>query len=104
MLLVHYEHHAVDTPFRASHAIFIRPGKEPARPAPNEVPVMLQKRILSLRAFDEVGMLRNADLAEGEQIAPALERMFEDSRIAYIHLHFAKPGCYAARALRVAVE
>ena len=31
----------------------------------------------------------------------AIERMFDNPRVAYLHLHNAKPGCYAARVDRV---
>jgi hypothetical protein len=27
VILVHFEHHAVATPYRASHAIYVRPGE-----------------------------------------------------------------------------
>jgi hypothetical protein len=99
--LFHYEHQPADTPFRASHAIYVRHNATPAIPKPNEVPAMLLYRILSLRAFDHQGMLRDADLAEGDQIPKRIEKMLADSEVAYIHLHFAKPGCYAARADRI---
>lgn len=101
VLLVHYTHQPANTPFHASHAIYIRPNAIPATPQPNEVPAMLTKRILSLRAFDKHDMLRDADLAEGTQIAPTINRLFSNATVAYIHLHFAKLGCYAARADRI---
>ena len=102
VLLVHYTHQPANTPFHASHAIYIRPNAIPATPQPDEVPGMLAKRILSLRAFDKHDMLCDADLAEGNQIAPTIDRLFSNDEVAYIHLHFAKPGCYAARADRIA--
>jgi hypothetical protein len=46
-------------------------------------------------------MLCDADLAEGNQIATTIDRLFSNEAVAYIHLHFAKPGCYAARADRI---
>ena len=96
-LLVHYEHQPAATPFRASHAVYVRPGARTAQPAAGEVPAMLRGRILSLRAFDESGMLVGADLAEGAALEQAIAGLFADARVAYLHAHFAKPGCYAAR-------
>jgi len=101
VLLVHYEHQTAPTPFRASHAVFIRPGAPQARPAPNEVPELLRSRILSLRAFDRAGMMVHADLAEGQELEAAIERIFAIPEVDYLHLHYAKPGCYAARADRI---
>lgn len=97
VMLVHYEHQPAATPFRASHAIYVRRGVHTARPAVGEVPAMLRTRILSLRAFDEAGMLVAADLAEGEGLEQVIAGLFADPRAAYLHAHFAKPGCYAAR-------
>jgi hypothetical protein len=100
VLLFHYEHQPANTPFRASHAIYVRENAKVAQLRPNEIPAMLLKRILSLRAFDRNDMLRDADLAEGDQLAVRIEAMLANPEIAYLHLHFAKPGCYAARADR----
>ncbi|HET9990709.1 MAG TPA: DUF1203 domain-containing protein [Kofleriaceae bacterium] len=97
VVLVHYEHHVVESPFRASHAIYVREHAEPAELAAGEVPVMLRSRLLSLRAFDAAGMLVAADVVDGRELEPALERLLRAA--AYVHIHFAKPGCYAARAI-----
>jgi len=97
VILAHYEHQPARTPFRASHAIYVRPGAEEARPAVGAVPDALRSRILSLRAFDEAGMLIDADLADGRELEPVVIRLLADPRVAYLQAHFAKPGCYAAR-------
>ena len=36
-------------------------------------------------------------VVEGEAAAPVIERMLADPGVAYLHAHYAKPGCYAAR-------
>jgi hypothetical protein len=61
---------------------------------------MLRSRLLSLRAFDEQGMLLTAGVADGKVLEAAIEEMFGNTRVAYIHIHFAKAGCYAARVDR----
>jgi hypothetical protein len=100
LLLVHHVHHDVATPFRASHAIYVREGETDCFDAVDTVPEVLRRRIVSLRAFDAAGMLRDADLAEGDAIAPALDRMLAAPEVDYVHIHYAKPGCYAALARR----
>ena len=100
VLLVHYEHHPVASPFRASHAVYVREGAEQARPERGEVPEMLRSRLLSVRAFDGAGMLVDADVVEGREVEAAIARMFGETRVAYVHLHFARPGCFAARVDR----
>ena len=100
LILTHYEHHAVDSPFRASHAIYVRVGQE-RYDRVDAVPEQLRKRMLSLRAFDNEAMLVDADVVDGPALETLIERLFAEQRTAYLHIHFAKPGCYAARVDRV---
>lgn len=100
VLLVHYEHHNAATPYRSGHAIFVREGAEQARPAVGEVPEMVRCRLISLRQFDEEGMMIDADILDGEKVEAALEAAFANAQTSYAHLHFAKRGCFAARATR----
>ena len=39
-------------------------------------------------------------LAEGAELERAIERLFGDPHAAYLHVHFAAPGCYAAKVER----
>ena len=100
VFLVHHVHQDADTPFRASHAIYVREGAATAAPAPGDVPLMLRRRIISLRAFDSRGMLVAADIAEGDAVAERIESLLSDPLTDEIHLHFAKQGCFAARVRR----
>lgn len=100
VLLVHYEHQDADSPFRASHAVYVRPNARPAALAVDELPAVFRGRTMSLRGFDAEGMLRGATLTTGEAAAPAIEALLADPDVAYLHAHFAAYGCYAARIER----
>jgi len=100
LILVNYEHQENASPYRASDAIFVRKEGEQAHPAINEVPEFLRSRILSLRAFNSQAMIVAADLIDGKELEQALDRLLFDPAIAYIHIHYAKFGCYAARVDR----
>jgi hypothetical protein len=100
VLLVNYEHHAAASPFRSTYAIYVREGAAEARPERGEVPEMLRSRLLAVRAFDQAGMLVDADVVEGLAVEDAITRLFARPDTAYLHLHFARPGCYAARVDR----
>ena len=102
VLLLNYEHQPEASPYRASHAIFVRQGAEAATPAPGEVPEVLTSRLLSLRAFDKNHMMVAADVVDGKEISAALDQAFKDDAVAYIHLHNARPGCFAAAVIRAA--
>lgn len=100
VLLLNYEHLPVASPYRSRYAIFVSQSGAEARLNVNEIPESLQIRLLSLRAFDKVGMLIDADVVQGREIAPAINRMLDRDTIVYLHVHNAKPGCFAARVDR----
>jgi len=101
VLLLNYEHLAVDTPYRSTHAIFVREGVSTCSPIVNRVPEQLRLRLLSIRAFDADGMMVNADVVHGKESEAVIRRLLDDQRVDYLHIHNAKPGCYAARADRL---
>jgi hypothetical protein len=96
LLLVNYEHHAVDSPYRMRFAIFVRRGEEQYDEV-DRVPEQLRLRTLAARAFDANAMMVGFELVDGRAVEATIERLFADPRAAYLHLHFAAPGCYAAR-------
>ena len=96
LILLNYEHHHVDSPYRMRFAIFVRKGDEQFD-AVDAVPEQLRKRTLSVRAFDPDAMMIGHDLIEGAKVEDAIDRLFANPRAAYLHVHFASPGCYAAR-------
>jgi len=100
VLLVNYVHQAGATPYRASHAIFVREGAERAAGFLNEVPEALQVRPLSVRAFDTDHWMVDADLCEGRDLDSLVRRLLARDIVAYLQVHFAKRGCYAARVDR----
>ncbi len=96
VLLMNYEHQPMPTPFRSSHAIFVRESASQAIPNSNEIPKMFRHRLLSVRAFDKSGMMIDADVIDGERLESLIERMLENKSADYLHIHNAKLGCYAA--------
>ena len=97
VLLLNYEHQPAKTAYRASHAIFIREGAERAFEAVGVVPEVIRLRPISLRAFSEGGEMLDADLVDGDVIEAVIARFFANLDVAYLHAHYAKRGCYAAR-------
>jgi Protein of unknown function (DUF1203) len=99
LILVNYEHHAVASPYRMRFAIYVRAG-ERTFDAVDEVPEQLRKRTLAVRGFDDSAMMTGWELIEGKDLEDAIARLFADPRTSYLHVHFAAPGCYAARIER----
>ena len=99
LILLNYEHHPADSPYRMRFAIYVRPGEE-TFDAVDAVPDQLRKRTLAVRAFDADAMMIAHELIDGKELEAAVARLFADTRAAYLHIHFASPGCYAARVDR----
>jgi hypothetical protein len=101
LLLLNYEHQPAQSPYRASHAIFVIEDPHAQRyDAVDRIPDVLRCRQLSARSFDDRGMMLDADVVGGGEVEALIERFFRRPAAAYIHLHNAKPGCYAARVDR----
>jgi hypothetical protein len=96
LLLVNYEHHPPDSPYRMRFAIYVRRGEE-TYDAIDQVPEQLRIRQLAARSFDRNGMMVGWQLVDGRKLEDAIERLFANPKAAYLHVHYAAPGCYAAR-------
>jgi len=69
---------------------------------PGAIPEMLRGRLLSVRAYDGAHMLTGTEVLAGTELESAIERLLADAAGAYLHVHFAGPGCYACRIDRAA--
>ena len=96
VLLLNYDHQPAHTPYRQQGPIFVRETNGRFE-GTDEIPPALARRPLSLRGFDADHMMIEADLVEGAEAAQLVERFFANPDVAYIHAHYAKRGCYAAR-------
>ena len=98
VLLLNYEHQPADTPFRASHAIFVNEKAEASRRTVDELPPALAVRdAVSLRAFREDGMMIDASFAAKGEVETGIARHLANPDVAYIHAHTVGWGCYLAR-------
>ncbi len=100
VLLLNHEHQPAATPYRSTHAIFVREAAAKTEVVRDAIPECLAGRLLSVRAFDEGGMMTDAEVLEGAELAPLIITMFEDPAVAYLHVHNARRGCFAARVDR----
>jgi hypothetical protein len=99
VVLVNYEHHAVDSPYRMRFAIYVRKG-EKTYDEVDRVPEQLRSRTLAVRAFDGGAMMVGRELIEGLELESAIGRLFDNPQAAYLHVHYAAAGCYAAKVER----
>jgi len=100
VLLLPFLHQDSRSPYRASGPIFVRRGVPEARRIVGELPPYLTRRPLSLRAYNTADDIVDADVIDGSEAEPLIERYLARDEVAYLHVHFARRGCYACRVDR----
>lgn len=97
LILVNFEHLPVDSPYRSSHAIYVRTAATCPYEGVDVVPPALARRLLSVRAFDADGLMVSGEIVEGAKLARYIEEQLANPDVAYLHAHYARRGCFAAR-------
>ena len=100
LLLVNHCSHDGNNPYRATHAIFVSESATEAAVYEDEVPPALERRILSLRAFDRVGMMTDAAIAQPGEADAAIRNLLANAAVDHVDAHNATRGCFAARIER----
>ena len=94
VILTHFKHHEVNSPYQAAGPIFVREMAQTAKPEVNEIPVMFNHRLLSVRGYDESAMMKDAKVVEGRALEETIRNFFTNEAISYLHIHNAAPGCF----------
>ena len=97
LLLVNHCSHDGDNPYRATHAIFVGESATEAAIYVDEVPPALDRRVLSLRAFDQAGMMTDAALAQPGEADAVIRGLLASDAVDHVDAHNATRGCFAAR-------
>lgn len=102
LLLVNFEHQPANTPYRATHAIYVRRLAQQAFDAVDVIPEVLglPERLLAVRAFDAQHMMIEAEIGSGAQAGDLIGRLLADPQVDYLQVHNARRGCYAGRVER----
>ena len=100
LILLPFEHHPAHSPYRAAGPIFVRETARATYDRSGDLPPVLRGRRLSVRAYDREGLMVDADVVDGADVDALLARLFGRGDTDYIHIHFARRGCYACRVER----
>lgn len=101
VILISYQHHKTNGPYQASGPIFIRKGVKMKSLKKNQIPIMLNHRLLSFRGYDILGNMKFAITDEGSKTNSVLKKMFDNNEIEYIQIHNSSPGCFNCEVRRV---
>jgi len=104
LLLLPYEHQPARSPYKSSGPIFVRKAAVQAHVEPGVLPDYVRTRLISVRAYDSNDFMTDATVCAGNDAAEAIQKMFADSQVAYIHLHNADRGCFSCAVKRARSE
>jgi hypothetical protein len=102
LLLLNFGHLMSSTPYRSIGPIFVRESARETYVRVDEIPEVLRARgrLLSMRAYDSNDMLTGAAVIGTAEIDQSIQELFADRQVAYLHVHYAGPGCFACRVDR----
>jgi hypothetical protein len=95
LLLLPYAHQSARTPYRASGPIFVRKAARQCKLDAGVIPDYVRLRQMSVRAYDAAHLMIDAAVCDGKDAAATILQTFENSDVAYIHLHNANRGCFS---------
>jgi hypothetical protein len=83
VLLLNFEHQPARTPYRSRHAIFVNEAARGTRRMVERMPAILStRRLISLRAYDEAGMMIDAGIVSGAEVEASARRMLANAKWA----------------------
>jgi hypothetical protein len=101
LMLLSFEHQGAHSPYRSTGPIFVRKAATVQFNEVNLIPEPVRARLLSVRAYDADDLIVIADVVDGKEIESVIEKFFAQEEVAYLHIHYARRGCYACRVDRL---
>jgi Protein of unknown function (DUF1203) len=95
LLLLPYDPFTVPSPYAGEGPVFVHETCGEPGVGLDQV----RGSVVSLRAYDEDAMLVEAEVVPGERLTERAGALL-DGDAAFLHVHFAGPGCFAFRVDR----
>ena len=91
VILLNHVSHDVANAYRASHAIFVADADQAEYV--DEVPPVFEPRVLSLRGFDEDGMMADAVITQPGEADAGIRKLLENPAIVTVSRGYREPTC-----------
>jgi hypothetical protein len=101
VVLFSYMHQSAATAYKASGPVFVRQSAQTPYDSDRLPPVFQEGRLLSARAYNSAGIMLDADVTASDGLEHLLKTLFAQRGTDYVHVHYAKRGCFAARVERI---
>ncbi|MCA0399690.1 MAG: DUF1203 domain-containing protein [Proteobacteria bacterium] len=100
LLLLNYRHlDNPTTPYRAEGPLYVRRAATRFK-AEGEYPPIIMQRMMSLRGYDNDGMMVEAEVAEKEGLVALAQEWLARPEIAHVDIHSMRRGCFFCRIER----
>jgi|SRR5690242_4323538 len=99
LVLAPYDPFTVRSPYAGEGPVFVH--ADGCKPFDGNETEQVAGRTLSIRAYDADAMLADAAVLPGERFEETAKALLDDPAVAFLHVHFAGPGCFAFRVDRV---
>jgi hypothetical protein len=97
LVLAPYNPFTLSSPYAGEGPVFVHAdGCTAHQPVPGALCEQVFGRLLSVRAYDAEAMMLGSEVLPGEQLAERAAAWLGSSS-AFLHVHFAGPGCFAFR-------
>ena len=101
LVLAAYDPFTLRSPYAGDGPVFVHAdGCERFDSVPGAVSEQVNGRVLSVRAYDGDALMTDATVLKGERFTERVDELLDDTRVAFLHVHFAGPGCFAFRVDR----
>jgi hypothetical protein len=101
LVLAPYNPFLRSSPYAGDGPVFVHAdGCDPFASEPDVMSEQVAGRVLSVRAYDADAMMTGASVLPGEELAGRLPELLEGPDVAFLHVHFAGPGCFGFRVDR----
>jgi hypothetical protein len=98
LLLLPYDPFLVRSPYAGEGPVYVHAdGCDEHRPEPDVLPEQVDGiRVFSIRSYDADAMMLDAEVVGGDVLADRARALLGNGA-AFLHAHFAGPGCFAFR-------
>jgi hypothetical protein len=100
LLLLPYDPFPGSSPYTGHGPVFVHADGCESHTPGADIPEQLRSRLLAVRGYDASSMMATSDVVHGALVEDALRAAFSESATEFVHIHFARPGCFACRVDR----
>jgi uncharacterized protein DUF1203 len=99
MLLASHSPFTLPGPYKEVGPLFVHASPCP-RWSGDGIPQQIRRRLVALRGYDRRQAMIDNAVVEGTAIEGELERLLARDDVDFVHVRFARPGCFACRVER----